>query len=47
MAEVLTTMLPPEELLTTPVAHGPILPTGRPVPALRADLRRVPSLRNA
>ena len=47
MAEVLTTMLPPEGLLTTPVADGPILPTGRPVPALRADLRRVPSLRNA
>ena len=42
-----TTMLPPDDLLVTPVADGEILPTGRPVPALRADLRRVPSVRNA
>jgi fatty acid desaturase len=30
-----------------PVADGQILPSGRAVPALREDLRRVPSLRNA
>jgi fatty acid desaturase len=30
-----------------PIADGRILPSGRAVPALREDLRRVPSLRNA
>ncbi|HEX4491139.1 MAG TPA: fatty acid desaturase family protein [Acidimicrobiia bacterium] len=41
-----TTMVPDPELLTEP--HGDaVLPNGRPAPALREDLRRIPSLRNA
>ena len=40
-------MLPNDELLTVPAQDGPILPSGRAVPALRADLRRIPSFRNA
>src|SRR5262245_28760839 len=43
----LSTMLPDEALLTTPGADGEIMPNGRPRPALRTDLRRVPSVRNA
>src|SRR5262249_34055951 len=39
-------MLPEPALLTEP--HGEaVLPNGRPAPALREDLRRIPSLRNA
>jgi len=41
------TMLPADELLTVPAPHGRILPTGRAVPPLRTDLRRIPSLRTA
>ena len=40
-------MLPSDVLLTVPAEGGLILPTGRAVPSLRADLRRIPSLRNA
>ncbi len=42
----LTTMLPAEALLTVPAAEGGILPNGRPRPALRGDLRRIPSVLN-
>src|SRR5262245_9947169 len=43
---VATTMLPEGALLTEP--HGElVLANGRPAPALREDLRRIPSLRNA
>ena len=43
----ITTMLPADVLLTVPAPDGPILPTGRAVPPLRAELRRIPSFRNA
>ena len=43
----ITTMLPADELLTVPASDGRILPTGRAVPPLRADLRRMPSFLNA
>src|SRR5262245_12259570 len=38
-------MLPDADLLTVPT--GDVLPNGRAVPALRRDLRRIPSVRNA
>jgi fatty acid desaturase len=41
------TIVPSADRLPLPVADGQILPSGRAVPALREDLRRVPSLRNA
>ncbi len=41
------TMVPSPERLTPPRADGRILPSGRAIPDLREDLRRVPSLRNA
>lgn len=44
---VATTMLPDSELLVTPDPAGPVLPDGRAKPALRAELRRIPSWRNA
>jgi fatty acid desaturase len=48
MARVtLSTMLPDDALLTTPDSDGEIMPNGRPRPSLRADLRRIPSYRNA
>jgi fatty acid desaturase len=40
------TVLPAPELLTPALDGGAILPTGRPAPPLRAELRRIPSLRN-
>ena len=40
-------MVPSPERLTPPRADGRILPSGRAIPDLREDLRRVPSLRNA
>jgi hypothetical protein len=40
------TMLPDPSLLREPVS-AVILPNGRPAPALRDDLRRIPSVRNA
>jgi fatty acid desaturase len=40
-------MLPPDDLLVTPGPDADILPTGRPTPELRAELRRIPSFRNA
>ena len=43
----ITSVLPADELLTVPDPDGSILPSGRAVPPLRADLRRIPSLRNA
>ena len=42
-----TTMVPAPELLETPRPDSRILPNGRPVPGLRDELRRIPSLRNA
>jgi fatty acid desaturase len=42
----ITTMLPAARLLTVPAPDSGILPTGRAVPPLRADLRRIPSFRN-
>jgi fatty acid desaturase len=40
-------MLPEPALLTSPTADGAILANGRPRPALRDELRRIPSVRNA
>lgn len=40
-------MLPEPELLTVPDPAGAILPSGRPRPSLRDELRRIPSVRNA
>ena len=40
-------MLPDPVLLTTPDPGHGILPSGRPRPGLRDELRRIPSLRNA
>jgi fatty acid desaturase len=40
-------MLPEPSLLTPPAPDSAILPTGRSRPALRDELRRIPSLRNA
>lgn len=40
-------MLPDAELLVTPAPGGRILANGRAEPALREDLRRIPSRRNA
>ena len=44
---MVVTMAPLAEELSTPSSDGLILPTGRAVPALRDELRRVPSVRNA
>lgn len=41
-----TTMLPDASALITPAPGGPILPNGRAEPALREDLRRIPTARN-
>jgi fatty acid desaturase len=40
-------LIPSDELLVTPAADGPIGPTGKPLPELREELRRIPNLRNA
>ncbi len=40
-------MLPDPALLVDPDPSGPIRADGRPQPALREELRRIPSLRNA
>ncbi len=40
-------MIPDAALLVPPDPEGPITPSGKPVPALREELRRVPSVRNA
>jgi fatty acid desaturase len=42
-----TTMLPDPALLVAPDPASDVLADGRPRPALRADLRRIPSWRNA
>jgi fatty acid desaturase len=41
------TMLPPEELLTDVLPTDRLTATGMPVPALRAELRKIDDLRNA
>lgn len=44
---MVATMLPEPTLLTAPAPDSAILPSGRPRPALRDELRRIPSIRNA
>jgi fatty acid desaturase len=44
---VAATMVPDEALLTSPSPDSDVLPSGRPRPALRDELRRIPSARNA
>lgn len=43
---MVATMVPAGELLTPPAADSNVLPSGRPRPALRDELRRIPSVRN-
>jgi fatty acid desaturase len=40
-------LIPSDDLLVAPTADGPIGPTGKPLPELREELRRIPDLRNA
>jgi fatty acid desaturase len=47
LALMATTMVPDANLLVSPATGSQILPSGRPVPELRDDLRRIPSVRNA
>lgn len=44
---MVATVLPDPELLVTPDPEGRVTASGRPLPELREQLRRIPSLRNA
>jgi fatty acid desaturase len=46
MATVVATMLPSRELLTDPLPTERLTATGRAIPALRDELRRIPDARN-
>ncbi len=39
-------LIPTNDLLVTPVADGPIAPSGKPRPELREQLRRIPNVHN-